>query len=124
MPSLQELCLHGCVWSTSTGSQNTLRWVVKNLSEIPDSLQLSRVTLLFTIEDFGSLPNSGLERAGWEDLVTVVERLAKCSEVHIHISVLGSFGPYVEDLLNERLSQLRSLKVLTINRVGSEGSIN
>ncbi|KAF8906827.1 hypothetical protein CPB84DRAFT_367498 [Gymnopilus junonius] len=63
MPSLQELCLHGCVWSDRTGSQNIIPWLVRNISEVPESCQLQRLTLLFTIEDFEFLPETGFDEA-------------------------------------------------------------
>ena len=119
MPSLEQLSLNGCAWSDRalTGSQNTLRWVVSNLSALPKCLQLSRLTLLLTIDDFPSAPDVGFEKAGWGDLVKVVEGLAQKLDICIRISVVGRHGSYVEDFLKERLSRLVSLQVLFVDRV-------
>lgn len=118
MPRLCTLVLYGPVWGRETPDNTALQWHIDTLRKIPSRHHFDSISLLYNIEDDISIESSGFANdTNWSGLVAVMQSLhERTLALNLTFHVNNSRGPYVHDLVQEKLAVLGQLGILFIEQ--------
>ena len=118
MPRLRTLVLHGSAWSSTLPGNDGLQWHIDTLRKIPSLYHFETVSPLYDIEDDINIESSGFANdTNWSDFGAVMEGLhERTLALNVTFHVRNARGPYVHDVIQDKLAALRPLGILSVEQ--------